>query len=315
MQLFNFCIYHDYVNQLERTGKSLSEYVSCLGLDGIEHLVYTKEAPDPTFREVSVGAHLAYWPYWVGFWKNNKARLKKQFKSAKARNDCYLGALNKDEWLSVIQQNLIAAEAVNPEYMVWHVSEADVQETYTFDFEYSDLQVLEAAADVFNAVSECIPRRIAVLFENLWWPGLRLTDPEKVKFFFDRIKRDNVGIMLDTGHLMNTNPDLRDEAEAADFVCRTVDNMGELAGLIKGVHLSCSLSGEYQKSFVHEYLRNTTYGETYKHIVRIDRHQPFHTKAARRILEFVQPKYINHEFIYSTLEEMEEKLKIQLSNC
>ena len=112
--LFNFCVCHDYVEQLEQTGKNLPEYVNSLGLDGIEHLVYTKEPPSPTFRESSTGAHLAYWPYWLGFWKNNKARLKREFKSAKARNDCYLGAMNKDEWLSVIQQNLIAAEAVKP---------------------------------------------------------------------------------------------------------------------------------------------------------------------------------------------------------
>ncbi|MBQ8491452.1 MAG: hypothetical protein IJ536_02820, partial [Acidaminococcaceae bacterium] len=85
--------------------------------------------------------------------------------------------------------------------------------------------------------------------------------------------------------------------------------------LIRGVHLSCSLSGGYQKSFVREYPKNVTFGEMYKHIVQIDQHQPFRTKAARRILEFVQPHYITHEMIYSTLTELEEKLEIQLSNC
>ena len=315
VQLFNFCVYHDYVKQLEVTGKSLPEFVKYLGLDGIEHLIYGKETPVPDFQESSVGVHLAYWPYWLGFWKNDKSRLKRQFKSAKARNDCYFGAMNKEEWLSVIQQNLIAAAAVKPEYMVWHVSEADVQETYTFDFRYSDREVLEAAAEVFNAVSKAVPSHITVLFENLWWPGLRLTKPDKVKFFFEHIQRENVGIMLDTGHLMNTNPELQNEEEAADYVCRTVENLGELAELIKGVHLSCSLSGPYQKSFVRRYNRHTTFGDMYKHIVQIDQHQPFRTKAARRILKFLQPKYVTHEMIYSSLQELEEKLKIQLSNC
>ncbi len=315
MHLFNFCVYHDYVEQLEKTGKSLPQYLKYLGLDGIEHLIYTKEAPAPTFKESSVGAHLAYWPYWMGFWKGDRQRLKWEFKSAKARNECYFGALNREEWLSVIQQNLIAAETVQPEYMVWHVSEADVSETFTFKFQYSDLEVLEAAAEVFNNVSLAIPSHITVLFENLWWPGLRLTEPEKVQFFFNHIQRKNVGIMLDTGHLMNTDPELSNEEEAADYVCRTVENLGEMAELIKGVHLSCSLSGSYQKSFSREYHKNITYGDLYKHIVCIDQHQPFQTKAARRILEFVQPKYITHELIYSNLAELEEKLKIQLSNC
>lgn len=314
-QLFNFCVYHDYVKQLEQTGKSLPAYAKSLGLDGIEHLIYSREKPEPSFKGSSVGVHLAYWPYWMGFWTNNKDRIKREFKSAKARNDFYFGALNKDEWLSVIQHNLIAAEAVKPEYLVWHVSEADVEETYTFDFQYSDLEVLAAAAEIFNTVSFAIPSHITVLFENLWWPGLRLTDPAKVKFFFDRIQRNNVGIMLDTGHLMNTNPELRNEEEAADYVCRTVDSLGELAGLVKGVHLSCSLSGEYQKRFIRKYNRNTSFAEMYKHIVSIDQHKPFRTKAARRILEFIKPEYVTHEMIYSTLDELEEKLKLQLSNC
>ena len=29
-QLFNFCVYHDYVKQLEQSGKSLPEYVKSL---------------------------------------------------------------------------------------------------------------------------------------------------------------------------------------------------------------------------------------------------------------------------------------------
>jgi hypothetical protein len=121
--------------------------------------------------------------------------------------------------------------------------------------------------------------------------------------------------MLVTGHLMNTNPELPNEEEAADYVCRTVDDLGEMAGLIRGVHLSCSLSGQYQKSFDRKYNHHTTFAEMYKHIVSIDQHQPFRTKAARRILNFIQPEYITHEMIYSTLPELEEKLKIQLSNC
>lgn len=314
-QLFNFCVYHDYVAQLKMKGMRLPAYVKKLGLDGIEHLVYGRETPEPTFKESSVGAHLAYWPYWMGFWTNNRERMKREFKSARAKNDYYFGALNKDEWLSVIQQNLIAAENVKPEYMVWHVSEADVKETYTFDFQYSDREVLEATARVFNAVSIAIPSHVTVLFENLWWPGLRLTDKENVRFFFDSIQRKNTGIMLDTGHLMNTNPELRSEEEAADFICRTVDNLGELAGLIKGVHLSCSLSGEYQKTFVRECPRHTTFGSLYKHIVSIDQHKPFRTKAARRILDYIQPDYVTHELIYNTLDELEEMLEIQLSNC
>ena len=158
-----------------------------------------------------------------------------------------------------------------------------------------------------------IPANVTVLFENLWWPGLRLTDARKVKFFFERIERKNVGIMLDTGHLMNTNPRLRTEAEAADFVCRTVDKLGPYAELIKGVHLSCSLSGKYLRSFERKVPANLNAEAIWRHIAAIDQHKPFTTTAAKQILQCVQPQYVNHELAYETIEEMIPLMQQQLS--
>lgn len=315
VHLFNFCVYHDYLEQLKRCGKTLPEYVAGLGFDGIEHFIFRKSELAAPLQEYSVGAHLAYWPYWMGLWQSDAIRLAREFKSDEEKRKYYLGAENLEEWLSVIRENIVAAGAIKPEYMVWHVAESDLPEAYTFHFQYSDREVLKAAAEVFNAVSDSVPEEVTVLFENLWWPGLRLTEPADVLFFFERIHRKNVGIMLDTGHLMNTNPDLRNEAEAADYICRIIDRLGEQAALIKGVHLSCSLSGEYQKTFPKIFHPETTFWDSYKHIAAIDQHRPFQTKAARRILEYIQPHYVNHEMIYSTISEMKEKLKIQLENC
>ncbi len=315
VHLFNFCVYHNYLDQLEASGKTLPEYVAGLGLDGIEHFIFHRSELAALIQDYSIGAHLSYWPYWMGLWQSDAMRLAREFGSQEEKRKYFFGAENPAEWLSVIRENIAAAAAIKPEYMVWHVAEADLPEAHTFHFQYSDREVLEAAAEVFNAVSDSVPEDITVLFENLWWPGLRLTAPEEVRFFFDRIQRKNVGIMLDTGHLMNTNPDLRSEAEAADYICRTVERLGEQAALIKGVHLSCSLSGEYQKTFPKIFHPGTTFWDSYKHISAIDQHRPFQTKAARRILEYVQPRYVNHEMIYSTIGEMKEKLTIQLANC
>ena len=315
VQLFNFCVYHDYVKQLEETGKTLPEYVKHLGLDGIEHLIYGKEIPEPAFKDSSVGVHLAYWPYWVGFWKNNKSRLKREFKSAKARNDCYFGALNKDEWLSVIQQHLIAATAVKPEYMVWHVSEADVQETYTFDFQYSDLEVLEAAADVFNAVSMAVPSHITVLFENLWWPGLTLLDPRLADHLLSGTHHQRTGLLLDTGHLMNTSTNLATEDEAVRYVRRVVRGLGGLRTSIYGMHLHRSLSGAFVRRRMaeaeREDLQPRGFSEVFDYISHVDEHQPFRTAAVQALVEDVQPKFLVHEFIQDSMEDWEQKVHVQ----
>lgn len=50
-----------------------------------------------------------------------------------------------------------------------------------------------------------LPPHVALLFENLWWPGLTLKNPKLVAKLLKNVKHPNLGIMLDLGHLMNTN--------------------------------------------------------------------------------------------------------------
>ena len=167
---------------------------------------------------------------------------------------------------------------------------------------------------MFNSIADEIPENVTVLFENLWWPGLRLTDLRNVKYFFERIERKNVGIMLDTGHLMNTNPRLKTEAEAADYVCRVVDKLGSCAELIKGVHLSCSLSGQYQRSFERIAPANLDNSMIWQHVASIDQHNPFTTNAAKQILDCIKPEYVVHEFSYDNMDDLRKKLSVQLAN-
>lgn len=313
--LFNYCAIPWYEEELAKNGLTLADYVKRLGVDGIEQFVYTLQEPQPSYKELTQGVHLNYWPYWMDFWLKKAKRLRQQFRNIRERTTYFKEARSCDEWLSVIRLNIGAAMTQAPHYLVWHVAEADNKTAFTYDFQYNDKEVLTEAANVFNAVADEIPADIPVLFENLWWPGLRLTDARKVKYFFERIERKNVGIMLDTGHLMNNNLRLRTEEDAADYVCRTVEKLGPYAELIKGVHLSCSLSGRYQTSFERKPLAKETPELVWKHIVSIDRHQPFTTRAAKQILDCVQPEYVTHELAYDSLAEMSEKVAAQLELC
>lgn len=313
--LFNYCAIDWYEDDLAKRGQSLAEFVQKMGVNGIEQFIYTMERPQKSYNDLTVGVHLNYWPYWMDFWLRKAKRLKQQFRSVMERSQYFREALSREEWLSVIRRNIGSAVTENPEYMVWHVSEANNEEIFTWQFNYSDREVLVAASDVFNSIADEIPDNVSILFENLWWPGLRLTDVRNVKYFFERIERKNVGVMLDTGHLMNTNPRLRNEAEGADYVCRVVDKLGSCAELIKGVHLSCSLSGAYQRSFVRQYPKVFNMDIGLKHIAALDMHQPFQTKAAQQILQCIQPEYVVHELYYNDLADLEQKLLVQLGNC
>lgn len=313
--LFNYCAIDWYENELRVNNLDLHQMVQQMGVDGIEQFIYTLEPGTNKYKDITVGVHLNYWPYWMDFWLKKAKRLKQQFRNIRERNKYFRDAMSCEEWLSVIRRNIGAALSQNPEYLVWHVAEANNEEAFTYQFNYSDREVLTAAADVFNSVCDEIPAHVPVFFENLWWPGLRLTDVRNVKYFFERLHSRNVGIMLDTGHLMNTNLRIKNEAEGADYVCKVYEKLGECRDLVRGVHLSCSLSGSYQRNLSHQVPEELTMEVVWKHISNIDQHQPFQTEAAKRILDTIQPEYVVHEVGYESMQHLLQQLPIQLKAC
>lgn len=313
--LFNYCPIDWYEDEMARRGCTLDGYLNELGLDGIEQFVYGTEQLQRPYKRQSVGVHLNYWPYWMDFWLQKRERLQRLVSVDDEKERFFLEAGGVEVWLERIRRNIRVSLDAEPEYFVWHVGQADDEEIFTYKFNYTDRQVLGEMAKVFNAVADEIPEHITVLFENLWWPGLRLVSAEDTAWFFSLLRRDNCGIMLDTGHLLNTNPGLRTEEEAAAYICSIAANLGEQAKLIRGVHLSCSLSGEYQSSFERRVPDKLDRVTIWKHIVSLDRHQPFATKAAARILERLQPEYVVHELSYDSMADMAAKVAEQLENC
>ena len=304
-QLFNYCYIPEYNDDSLTTKEAKQSYLDNLNLAGVELFHYKKNA-DVIAATVfpTVGVHLKYWPYWLDFWHGNKQYLRKQFASVEDLKTYFFGAANKEEWLNAIKENIKKALAAKPEYLVWHVSDADTENIFTFSFNHNDEEVITATAEVFNAVSDVIPRNVMVLFENLWWPGLRLTDKKIVDTFFALLKRDNVGIMLDTGHLMNTNPDLNNEEEAAAYLCQTIENLGTAKELIYGIHLSSSISGEYVGSFERSVPESINPEKIMQHIAQIDRHQAWTSSKIKDLFSIVEPRYVVHELYYNDFQDL-----------
>ena len=83
------------------------------------------------------------------------------------------------------------------------------------------------------------------LMENQWWPGFTMTDPDQTAYLLDAVRYPRKGIMLDTGHLLNTNPDLHSEGEGVAYIHSILDAHGDLCRYIRGFHFNLSLSGDY----------------------------------------------------------------------
>lgn len=313
--LFNYPVIDWYEKELQLMGQSLGEYVASMKLDGIEQLIYDNNMI-LKYKELTIGVHLEYWSYWIDFWWNNQQRLDYIFESNEEKKH-YYKAQNIYEWIEYIKKNITLALNLKPQYLVWHVSEANVQEIFTYNFYYNDRQVLLATSEVFNEVAKIIPDNVLILFENLWWPGLRLNSMENVVYFFEKLKHNNVGIMLDTGHLMNTNINLTSELEASIFIKDIVNNLGGFASLIKGVHLNCSLSGQYQKKFIEQQFKFCEFDKhrLWEHIIKIDKHEIFQTKAPSFLIDYIQPQYVVHELAYDNLILLRNKIMAQSRNC
>ena len=134
-QLFNYCYIPEYNDDSLTTKEAKQSYLDNLNLAGVELFHYKKNA-DVIAAIVfpTVGVHLKYWPYWLDFWHGNKQYLRKQFASVEDLKTYFFGAANKEEWLNAIKENIKKALAAKPEYLVWHVSDADTENIFTFSF-------------------------------------------------------------------------------------------------------------------------------------------------------------------------------------
>lgn len=309
--MFNYCPLCCGCKDVEETGKTLDEFIQALGLDGMELLIYKNEAYPKSYEKQTVGVHLRYWPQWLSLKEGDAETIEKQFADEKKAKE-YFGADDYDGWLECIRENIRLALAEKPEYLVWHVAECSEEEAVSFTFKHTDEEVVLATAEVFNQVADIIPDDVTVLFENLWWPGLRLTDKAVVKKFFEAIKRKNVGIMLDAGHLMSTERSLRTQKDGIDYIIKTVDALEEYKHLIYGIHLSCSLSGEYQERVIKG---EETITEIYRHILKIDQHLPFTDSCVRELIEHVKPRWLVHELTFMDYNDFENNLRMQINAC
>ena len=139
------------------------------------------------------------------------------------------------------------------------------------------------------------------LVENQWWPGFTFTEPDKTEYLLSRIDYPRKGILLDTGHLMNTNWRLRSQKEGIRYILDMIEKHGELSKSILGLHFHQSLSGGYcrknvgalPEGFPQGWLQE--FARSYPHIQQIDRHRPWTVGECVRILDRVQPKYLTHE--------------------
>lgn len=303
----------DVEHILHGDADALPAILQGLGLDGIEFMLcapWDRTLFPPAYIK---GVHLLFWPTWVDFWRGDRSALMAEFGSEdKVRG--YYGSLNVADWVEGWRDNLRRAADCQPQYLVFHVAHNCTSEMYTRVFSVTDEEVIRAAIELVNAIAGEIPRGCKLLFENLWWPGLTFQKPQLAAELLECVRYPDTGFMLDMGHLMNTNLYLQSEAEGAAYVQKIYHELGEVGKYVYGIHLHQSLSGAYTREMMRRHVGWKTpldWQMAMDYVMHVDQHQPFHTDAARRIVETVQPMYLVHEFQHRSHASLIQNVRIQ----
>lgn len=283
--------------------------------DGVELMYLGEDQKKIIPKERVIGLHMHFFPFWVDFWNGNEKALWKEFDTREKWVKTY-GGSTKDAILARYRQDLKAAHEYGAEYVVFHISEASVEESFTWNYSHTDEEVIDAAAELLNELFAEEDGTLLLLMENLWQPGLTFTDPKMTKRLLEQVNYPNRGIMLDTGHLLHTNTALRTQEEGIAYIHRMLDEHKELCRAIKGIHLNQSLTGEYCEKMKKnppqmEATYEGRYTQMFFHAFAVDQHQPFTGEGIRELVERIHPQYLTFEFITENRKQHEEYLAMQ----
>ena len=285
------------------------------GFDGLELLPCERDERAIVPKERVVGIHMSYFPYWLDFWRGDEAALMREFGTLDAC-ERYYGGSSREALLARFRADLAAADAYGAEYVVFHVSDASIPESFTGRFRRTSAEVADATCELLGELFANAQYRPLLLLENLWQPGLTFTQPAIARRLLDGISYDNVGFMLDTGHLFHTNEAIETQEQGLQYIHRMLDLHGPLCERIRGVHLHQSVTGEYCRRVREDPpVLKPTYeeraGQMFEYAFRVDLHRPVTCPGVGELIERINPDYLTLEFITENLEQLRNFLMEQ----
>ncbi len=281
-------------------GEGLRRELRNLGCQGVEAIWGGEPAPEDLPGELALGYHLTFFTDWLDLYREDEKNLLEKYGTLEEARSFY-GGLGAEYMMRVYRDDLERARGLGARYIVFHVSDVSIEEGYTYRWRHTCGEVIDTAADIVNILLKDEAGGFDFLLENLWWPGLTMTDLALTGRLLERVEYPGKGLMLDTGHLMNTNRDLVTERDGVDYIHRMLDAHGSLCRYIRGLHFHQSLSGAYVRGRTGVAPAGMPtdsverFGINYGHIQRIDQHRPWTIPECASIVERLQPDYLTHE--------------------
>lgn len=288
------------------------------GFDGFELYPVGDYPCERIPAHLIAGVHLRFFVILTPIWRGDEKRLLDIFGDWQTVEH-YYGGRDADWITSCYVRQLDLAHYLGCPYVVFHPVHCELAHVFDWQFPWALNDTLDLCAEVINAATRQSAYDGYILFENLWWPGsFRLDSPGEYDYLRSRIDHPRCGIALDTGHLLNRNPDLRNEAQACDYLHACIDELGPLVDQIHTVHLTKSLSGDYVRRTQRQnnpFNGAAGFWERFdrarRHVGQIDQHDPFETTRIADVLERLDPRHVVFEFIWKDMAQWEEKIATQ----
>ena len=301
----------DFPNDDENL-RMMEKYQKKYNFDGFEIIKFDLEKDSSKLKDKIIGYHMRFFPMWLDIYLGKYNMIKEKF-SDKMDRFYWCGGDTKEDVITYYKKDLQRAKELGVEYVVFHACYVDDDGSLTYQFPYTDKEVLEVVVSLINDVFKNEDFQFTLLLENLWWAGLKLNSKSEMKLLLNKIEYKNIGFILDTSHMLNTNFNLKNLDEGIDYIIENIDKMEELKKYIYGVHLSWSLSGDYVSKIIEKHRKSQEEREKakkkiYEYVGQIDYHYPFEDNRIMKVLNKLSLKWLVYEFLYYNDEELEEKV-------
>lgn len=301
-KLFHLSTTPKQLRMFEGDWEEIKQFVGKNQMDGIELGLTLDYDIEQIPKEIIEGVHLSFYPMWVDFWRQDEEKLSQLFATKEERNAYYQGD-SPECLVTSYRKQYERAKALGAKYMVFHVSHVLPEDSFTWEFTYSDKEVMIATLELVNSAFPKEENGPLLLFENLWWPGLNYKDSELTKWFIEQVEYPNKGYLVDISHLILNNKEIGTEQEAYFYIKQIIKSLGETKQWIKAVHLNKTLPKRYMQRD-HSYLLKK-YQEIKdskqkltllkKHIQALDGHIPFDHPISKKIVALLNPEYCVYE--------------------
>ncbi len=293
--LLSFTIYDDR----SILGDDPRATLDFIGADGLELLTsYSK--PDQWYMGLTESVHLPYATDWLAVWEGRPFDLDEE------SSRFYMFGRSRDEVVANVSEAIHCASVLDPVYGVFHATNGDICNLLMHRQKRDSGEVLAAFSEMVNEIASGFPGGeppFRIMFENLWWSGLRLLDASDFRYLERHVEFEDWGLCIDTGHMMNCLPDIDTQQDGIAALERIFESYpSDLIDRVGTVHLHWSASYLYRSTFEEREPGDDLVAfmtDAFDHIGMIDQHIPFSDPGCRRLLDILQPDYVTHEMLSS----------------